>query len=238
MTRCCSTAAAWSEHSRCCIGSAWPGTREPSTWTSSCLPRRRCWFADRLSALIEGAGTEGGLADPMPETVIPVRYDGLDLAEVAEIAGMSAEQVVERHLAARYTVAFTGFAPGFAYLSGGDPALVVPRRSTPRPRIDAGSVGLAGPFSAVYPRQSPGGWQLIGRTASSMWDLDRDPPALLLPGNRVRFVPEREAVKRPRPGPARPEGPAPLGPWRWRSSIPGCRPSSRIADAPASRRWA
>ena len=152
-------------------------------------------FADRLSALIEGAGTEGGLADPMPETVIPVRYDGLDLAEVAEIAGMSAEQVVERHLAARYTVAFTGFAPGFAYLSGGDPALVVPRRSTPRPRIDAGSVGLAGPFSAVYPRQSPGGWQLIGRTASSMWDLDRDPPALLLPGNRVRFVPEREAVK-------------------------------------------
>ncbi len=149
----------------------------------------------RLPDLLAGGASAGERAGAVTETVIPVSYDGLDLAEVAEIAGMSVDQVIERHLAAQYTVAFTGFAPGFAYLSGGDPALRVPRRSTPRPRIDAGSVGLAGPFSAVYPRQSPGGWQLIGRTASSMWDLDREQPALLVPGNRVRFAPEREALR-------------------------------------------
>ncbi|MFV0433191.1 MAG: 5-oxoprolinase/urea amidolyase family protein [Leucobacter sp.] len=128
-------------------------------------------------------------------TVIPVSYDGIDLAEVAALTGMSIDQVVERHVAAEYTVAFTGFAPGFAYLAGGDPALAVPRRATPRPRIAAGSVGLAGSFSGVYPRESPGGWQLIGRTEHRMWDLDRPQPAALLPGARVRFAAVRETVE-------------------------------------------
>jgi KipI family sensor histidine kinase inhibitor len=119
---------------------------------------------------------------------IPVSYDGEDLAEVAGLLGLSAAEVVRLHTGQDYAVGFTGFAPGFAYLSGGHPALDVPRRSSPRTRIPAGSVALAGTFSGVYPRESPGGWQLIGTTAARMWDLERKRPALLLPGDRVRFV--------------------------------------------------
>ncbi len=119
---------------------------------------------------------------------IPVRYDGEDLAEVAQRLGITPDEVVRRHTGSEYTVAFTGFAPGFGYLAGGDPSLDVPRRTTPRTRIPAGAVGLAGTFSGVYPQASPGGWQIIGTTPVAMWDIDRDPPALLQPGARVRFV--------------------------------------------------
>ncbi len=119
---------------------------------------------------------------------IPVRYDGEDLAEVAQLLGIAPEEVVRRHTDSEYTVAFTGFAPGFAYLSGGHPSFDVPRRSTPRTRIPAGAVGLAGTFSGVYPQASPGGWQIIGVTPVAMWDLGREQPALLQPGYRVRFV--------------------------------------------------
>ncbi|ESJ12538.1 biotin carboxyl carrier protein [Cupriavidus sp. HPC(L)] len=119
---------------------------------------------------------------------IPVRYDGDDLAEVAQRLGITTDEVVRRHTGSEYTVAFTGFAPGFAYLSGGHPSLDVPRRRTPRTRIPAGAVGLAGTFSGVYPKASPGGWQIIGTTPVAMWDLEREPPALLRPGYRVRFV--------------------------------------------------
>jgi KipI family sensor histidine kinase inhibitor len=119
---------------------------------------------------------------------IPVTYDGEDLDEVAGLLGVSAADVVRMHTGQNYAVGFTGFAPGFAYLSGGHPALDVPRRTSPRTRIPAGSVALAGTFSGVYPRESPGGWQLIGTTEARMWDLGRDRPALLLPGDRVRFV--------------------------------------------------
>ncbi len=119
---------------------------------------------------------------------IPVRYDGEDLAEVAHLLGITPEEVVRRHTGSEYTVAFTGFAPGFAYLSGGHPSLDVPRRSTPRTRIPARAVGLAGTFSGVYPQASPGGWQIIGVTPVAMWDLRREQPALLKPGYRVRFV--------------------------------------------------
>ena len=119
---------------------------------------------------------------------IPVHYDGDDLADVARMLGVPAEEVVRRHGSRDYTCAFVGFAPGFAYLSGGHPGLSVPRRSSPRTRIPAGAVALAGEFSAVYPQASPGGWQIIGRTSSRMWDLAREVPALVQPGCRVRFV--------------------------------------------------
>jgi KipI family sensor histidine kinase inhibitor len=119
---------------------------------------------------------------------IPVHYTGEDLAEVAKMLGITREDVIRRHTGSEYTVAFTGFAPGFAYLSGGHPSFNVPRRSTPRTRIPAGAVGLAGAFSGVYPQASPGGWQIIGVTPEAMWDLARDVPALLQPGFRVKFV--------------------------------------------------
>ena len=122
------------------------------------------------------------------EVEVPVHYDGEDLAELAGLLDVSAEALVARHLAAGWQVAFSGFAPGFGYVVGDDPFFAVPRRSSPRTRVPAGSVALAGEFTGVYPRESPGGWQLIGRTDAVMWDIDRDPPALLAPGVRVRFM--------------------------------------------------
>lgn len=122
------------------------------------------------------------------EIRVPVVYDGPDLAEVARQTGLSEAEVVAAHTGTPWRVAFGGFAPGFAYLVGGDPRLRVPRRAEPRTSVPAGSVGLAGEFSGVYPRASPGGWQLIGRTDVVLWDLDREPPALLEAGATVRFV--------------------------------------------------
>ena len=119
---------------------------------------------------------------------IPVSYDGEDLPEVAGLTGLDAEEVVRRHTAPEYTVAFLGFSPGFPYLVGLDPALEVPRRDTPRTSIPAGSVGLAGGQTGIYPTASPGGWQLIGRTEMVLFDPEHDPPALLSPGSRVRFT--------------------------------------------------
>lgn len=119
---------------------------------------------------------------------IPVRYDGDDLEEVGERTGLGVGGVVDAHTSQAWTVAFMGFAPGFGYLVGEDDRLRVARRAEPRTRVPAGAVGLADNFSGVYPRESPGGWQLIGRTDETMWDLDRDPPALLSPGTEVRFV--------------------------------------------------
>ena len=119
---------------------------------------------------------------------IPVRYDGPDLADVAELTGLTEREVVETHTASEWRVAFGGFAPGFGYLVGGDRRLHVARRSSARTAVPKGAVGLAGRYTGVYPRESPGGWQLIGTTDAPMWDLDRDPPALLRPGARVRFT--------------------------------------------------
>ena len=96
--------------------------------------------------------------------------------------------MVDAHTGQPWTVGFGGFAPGFSYLVGGDPRLEVPRRAEPRTRVPAGAVGLAGPFSGIYPRSSPGGWQVIGETDVVLWDVDRDPPALLQPGASVQFV--------------------------------------------------
>lgn len=126
-------------------------------------------------------------APPQDCTVIDVVYDGADLAEVADRTGLSTAQVINAHTATPWRVGFCGFAPGFAYLVGGDPRLVVPRRAEPRPSVPAGAVGLADEFCGVYPRRSPGGWQLIGHTDAALWDIDRPNPALLTPGMWVQF---------------------------------------------------
>ena len=115
-------------------------------------------------------------------------YDGEDLPEVCRLTGLSREQVVRRHAAPDYVVAFLGFIPGFPYLVGLDQALHVPRRPTPRTAVPAGSVGLAGSQTGVYPRTTPGGWQLLGHTDVVLFDPHREPPALLAPGDRLRFV--------------------------------------------------
>jgi KipI family sensor histidine kinase inhibitor len=119
---------------------------------------------------------------------IPVRYDGPDLSEVSKITGLSVPEIIAAHTGTAWRVAFGGFAPGFAYLCWGDARLAVPRRQEPRTSVPAGSVGLAGEFSAIYPRSSPGGWQLIGRTDVVVFDAAREPPGLLQPGMTVRFV--------------------------------------------------
>ncbi|MEU2421880.1 allophanate hydrolase subunit 1 [Streptomyces sp. NPDC007851] len=120
---------------------------------------------------------------------LPVRYDGPDLADVAAHWGVSEREVARIHAGTGFTVAFCGFAPGFGYLTGLAPRYDVPRRATPRTAVPAGAVALAGPYTGVYPRSSPGGWQLIGTTEAVLWDHAREPAALLAPGTRVRFVP-------------------------------------------------
>lgn len=129
-----------------------------------------------------------GEADSEPVT-ISVTYDGPDLAEVGELTGLGADGVVAAHTKPLWRVAFCGFAPGFGYLVGGGERLHVPRRREPRTRVPAGAVGLAGEFSGVYPRESPGGWQLIGRTDAALWDVNQEPSASLRPGLTVRFRP-------------------------------------------------
>lgn len=132
-----------------------------------------------------GAAPAGG-----PLVEIPTVYDGPDLDHVARLWRTDRRGVVARHTAVEFRAAFCGFAPGFAYLTGLPAALAVPRRPTPRPVVAAGSVALAGMYTGVYPTASPGGWQLLGRTASPLFDLGADPPARLAPGTRVRFVEE------------------------------------------------
>jgi KipI family sensor histidine kinase inhibitor len=150
-------------------------------------------LADAVHAVTPSVRRGGGpLAGPRPdaspEVQVPVTYDGPDLDDVAGLTGLSPSEVVAAHTGTPWRVAFGGFVPGFAYLVGGDPRLVVPRREHPRPAVPAGAVGLAGAFSGVYPRSSPGGWRLLGTTDVVLWDADRDPPALLTPGTTVRFV--------------------------------------------------
>jgi len=137
--------------------------------------------------------------DPASGAVVevPVVYDGADLAEVARTWGISEAELIARHTDTEFRVAFTGFAPGFPYLVGGDRE--VARHTTPRALVPAGAVGLAGRYCGIYPQSSPGGWQLIGTTQCSLFDADRDPPALLPPGTRVRFV-ETTGLSAPPPG--------------------------------------
>jgi KipI family sensor histidine kinase inhibitor len=153
-------------------------------------PRYRAPIRQRLGKLrIDHVAVDEITApiDRRADVEIDVVYDGPDLEEVARLSGLTPDEVVAAHTAAPLRVGFGGFAPGFAYLIGGDERLNVPRRAEPRTRVPVGAVGLAGEFSGIYPRESPGGWQLIGHTDAVLWDLDRDPPALLTPGATVRF---------------------------------------------------
>ena len=143
---------------------------------------------DAALAILDAVHVPADGADHTDEIVIPVTYDGDDLESVAETVGRPVEQIVELHAAAHYTVAFCGFAPGFAYLTGLPAELRLPRHPTPRTSVPAGTVAIAAEYSAVYPRSSPGGWHLLGTTTMSLFDPRRDPPALLVPGMRIRFV--------------------------------------------------
>lgn len=173
--------------------------------------QRRCeeGWSPELVDIIPGARTLllDGVADPAATArhirgwrITPVAvdagdaleikcvYDGPDLAAVARMWDVSPEAAVAHHRELVHVVAFCGFNPGFSYLSGLDEAHAVPRRESPRPRVPGGSVALAGPYTGIYPRDSPGGWQLIGSTDADLWDIAREPPALLAPGRRVRFI--------------------------------------------------
>jgi inhibitor of KinA len=145
------------------------------------------WAANLPAAGLQSA------RHPPPSALaeIPTRYggaDGPDLEEVAALHGCTPEAIIARHTSTVYRVYMLGFAPGFAYMGPLPPDLVTPRRATPRPRVPAGSVGLAGAQTGVYPLATPGGWQILGRTDLVLWDPFRDPPALLRPGQEVRFV--------------------------------------------------
>lgn len=158
------------------------------------------WCAEAVlgdgAVLLHLKGEPGPLPEPDPNPPpprtfeIPVRYDGEDLEEVARLAGLSRDAVVRLHAGAAYSVRFLGFQPGFPYLDGLPPELDLPRLERPRVRVPAGSVAIAAGRCGIYPRESPGGWRLIGTTPAVLFDAAKDPPALLSPGDRVRFVPE------------------------------------------------
>jgi KipI family sensor histidine kinase inhibitor len=173
------------------------------------------WSPGDLTAVIGQLPSRGAVAGDSAAVQIPVVYDGEDLADVAQLSGLSVGEVIEAHAGSEYTVGWLGFAPGFGYLTGLDDRLAaVPRLPSPRVTVPAGSVAIAGGLSAVYPSASPGGWRLIGRTSTRMWDQDREPPALLAPGRRVRFIPQPgghdEAAEPPAPaGRPRSSWPAP-----------------------------
>jgi KipI family sensor histidine kinase inhibitor len=145
-------------------------------------PERLAALLTRWDVTVAGTGPVGRLVE------LPTVYDGEDLPLVAQHWNMTRDQVIARHAETEFTVAFTGFAPGFGYLTGLPAQLAVPRLATPRPRVPAGSVALAGRYCGVYPTAGPGGWLLIGHTGVPLFDIEADPPAVLAPGTRVRFV--------------------------------------------------
>jgi KipI family sensor histidine kinase inhibitor len=151
--------------------------------------RARHWLQQLLDAGAPMHATERASASRRID--IPVRYggaEGPDLAEVAELAGCTGDEVIARHVAGEYRVAMLGFAPGFPYLLGLDPRLHVPRLAQPRAQVAGGSVAIGGAQTGIYPRRGPGGWRVIGRTLLALFEVSRDPPSLLQPGDRVRFV--------------------------------------------------
>lgn len=152
--------------------------RSPAT-SSAELVRRIASLPAKSDAFVD---------DERPLHIVEVVYDGVDLDDVARLTGLSAEEVIRRHTAPTYTVAFLGFSRAFPYLVGLDPALVVARLESPRPSVPAGSVAMGADFTGIYPASTPGGWRLLGRTGLAFFDESRDPPGLLAPGDRVRFL--------------------------------------------------
>ncbi|MCV7287791.1 allophanate hydrolase subunit 1 [Mycolicibacterium wolinskyi] len=166
-----------------------PGVREvvPGLTTLLVTLDPESTNATVLRAALENLRPSPEQADDQGHHVIEVRYDGEDLAEVSRLTGLTVAEVVEAHTGTPWRVAFCGFAPGFSYLVGGDARLRVPRRGEARIRVPAGAVAIAGAFSSVYPRVSPGGWQLLGHTDAVLWDTAAEPPAVLRPGATVQF---------------------------------------------------
>jgi KipI family sensor histidine kinase inhibitor len=176
------------------VEAALPGVTETVSGARSLLVRFDPARTDeaRLRAGLDAVpvrpGTDPAGGDVGGPVLVPVTYDGADLEDVTALTGMTRAELVDWHTRQVWTSAFCGFAPGFSYLTGTEPSLDLPRRSTSRTAVPSGAVALAGEFSAVYPRTSPGGWQLIGRTAVPMWSTDREPPALAPAGTHIRFV--------------------------------------------------
>ena len=174
------------------------GVREVVPAARTVLVRFDPLLTDRgaLSAAVRGlTDADVSVERTTKDVTVPVMYDGEDLQSVADLLGVSAQEIVARPAGHAWRAAFGGFAPGFTYLTGGDPIFDVPRRADPRLEVPAGAVGLAGTFSGVYPRQSSGGWQLIGTTDTPMWDEHRTPPALIQPGDIVHFTPVRDSIR-------------------------------------------
>jgi len=221
-----------------------PDAEAAEAFHAEVLRRRAADLLPEITEIVPGARTVllDGLAEPrrladdlthweirpLSRTAeaaveIPVRYDGPDLADVAQMWGVTPEEVGRLHSATVFRVAFCGFAPGFGYLTGMSERHHVKRRSDPRTRVPAGAVGLAGPYTGVYPRSSPGGWQLIGTAVRTvLWDTDREPAALFAPGTQVRFVPEPATDAEPETGP----GP---GPGREPEAGPGPEPEQGVS---------
>jgi 5-oxoprolinase (ATP-hydrolysing) subunit B len=143
--------------------------------------------SESVGMVLDGVVIERQAPESAPTTTIDVMYDGDDLAAVAEATGLGIGEVIARHSAGEYKVAFCGFSPGFAYMTGLDPALQIPRRDSPRTSVPAGSVAIAAGYTSVYPSASPGGWHLLGTTTAVLWDASSPEPALLTPGSAVRF---------------------------------------------------
>lgn len=151
------------------------------------VPRLRTWLGSLPRDAGAGAAAGGGRRlDPAVE--VPTVYDGADLDDVARCWGMTRAEAIATHTGTAFVVAFCGFSPGFAYCTGLPPALSIPRLASPRPRVPAGAVAVAGEFTGVYPTASPGGWRLLGRTVLRLWDPSASHPATLSPGTAVRFV--------------------------------------------------
>jgi len=179
------------------VAAALPGVRDVVPGAQSVLVRVDLEVADvgQLTLALKACEVRAA-QQPAPQgklIEIPVHYDGEDLAEVAQGIGLSVAKVIALHSQQELDVAFCGFSPGFAYLTGVASPLRIPRRVTPRPRVPTGSVAIAAGYSAIYPQPSPGGWWLLGHTDVVVWDLNRPQPALLQPGDRVRFTVASEA---------------------------------------------
>jgi KipI family sensor histidine kinase inhibitor len=177
-------------------GELWRRRKVGELHATEIVPAARTILLDGVPDSRTTARLVAGWPPPPPATAtagaeleIPTTYDGDDLPDVAALWGVEAAEAVRRISGTSLRVAFCGFSPGFGYLTGFPPAWTVSRLATPRPRVPAGSIALAGPYAGIYPTASPGGWRLVGRTTATLFDVDRDPPALLVPGTRVRLVP-------------------------------------------------